>query len=189
MSVILVGNFVQIQPVAGAPLYQTGRQLHHEVAYRAFNKSYLPLSSHRHENDGRSLSALDAIRNDEVSHMAWERLSDRCMTDPDMTATEIASFDNALRPYFDREPVGGYNERRLVDASSAVLALSAHNHPSSPAVASVQAEDAHNHEPEVRPSIGCPSSASTVVLVLQQATDGTMGKTQPRILLSQLWSN
>ncbi|KAH0385989.1 hypothetical protein KCU92_g2920, partial [Aureobasidium melanogenum] len=175
MSVILVGDFVQIQPVAGAPLYQDDRQPHYEVAYRAFSKSYFLRSSHRHENDGRLLSALDAIRDDKVTHMVWQHLSERCMTHPDMTATEIASFDNALRLYFNREPVRRYNERRLTDARSPVLAIPAVNLPPTPAVASVQAEDAHNLEPELLLSIGCPVIVTENICKQAGVVNGSTG--------------
>lgn len=117
----MVGDYFQLTPVAGVPLYGDDNEEIHEQSYLAFAKSHFLKASVRHANDVPFQKALAEIRENKVTYDTWKLLSERCMTHPEMSQDEIDTFDHASRLYFTRNATARYNNLKLESLNKPVL--------------------------------------------------------------------
>jgi len=120
MSILLLGDFFQLPPVAEKPLYSNDdnarlrtAELAGRNAYHAFDKTIELKQVVRQQGDEQASfrDALDGLRfnNPTVAH--WELLSSRLQMH--LSPEEVKTFDSALRIYPTNDRVEAYNTEHL----------------------------------------------------------------------------
>ena len=124
VNVLLCGDFFQLPPVGGKPLYSLkhshidaikGHQL-----YRAFNRTIRLIQVMRQQGEDEISTkfrlALSELRVSQLSKESWELLCTRVANQ--LSPDEVAAFDSALRLYFTTEEVRETNFDKLAAANS-----------------------------------------------------------------------
>ncbi|KAG4278680.1 hypothetical protein FPRO04_13824, partial [Fusarium proliferatum] len=119
ISIILVGDFFQLPPIANKPLYFDGplKDLHEvsgQTAYRAFNHTVFLKKVQRQQGDDQAgfRLALEELRGLKLSIESWKLLSQRVQVK--LSQREEDTFDAALRIYSKKARVNEYNYEHLV---------------------------------------------------------------------------
>jgi hypothetical protein len=131
INVLLCGDFFQLPPVGGKPLYTLrpshindikGREL-----YKVFNKTIRPTEIMRQQgNDPISIGfrqTLSELREDKLTREGWEFLCTRVANQ--LSSAELASLDDALRLYFTRAEMHETNSTNLAATNRPVRKISA----------------------------------------------------------------
>jgi ATP-dependent DNA helicase PIF1 len=131
LNILLYGDFFQLPPVGGKPLFSTvnlqvngikGQQL-----YRAFNSTVQLTEVIRQQGEDKTSvkfrKALDKLRNSTLSKESWELLCTRVVNQ--LSADEVATFDPALRLYFTNEEVRNRNTTALAGQNMPVKRIAA----------------------------------------------------------------
>jgi ATP-dependent DNA helicase PIF1 len=154
LNVILFGDFFQLPPVGGKPLFSDDTlsptnvdELHGRNAYRAFDRTVELDVVMRQQGDSLAQKsfreALGGLRNSKVTREHWQTLSSRVQCQ--LTIQEVSSFDGALRIYSKKVAVGEYNHSKLRDCRSPVLIIRSTNRPElKPPASSDEAGNLHN---------------------------------------------
>lgn len=133
LSVILSGDFCQLPPVFGKPLFHNGDLSQPDDAsgrelYQAFNRTVefdiVRRQDGSDENARAFRQALDDLRDQTLTFNDWRTLSSRVQA---VCPEEIPRFADALRVYFTKADVRQFNHDRLRDLGRPVLAIAA-NH-------------------------------------------------------------
>jgi ATP-dependent exoDNAse (exonuclease V) alpha subunit len=117
VNVLLCGDFLQLPPVGGKPLYSL-RHLHVDAIkghhlYQAFNQTIRLIQVMRQQGeDDISTKFRLALGELRLSQLSQARVANRLSPD------EVAAFDTALRLYFTTEEVRETNSNKLAAAVS-----------------------------------------------------------------------
>ncbi|KAI8401489.1 hypothetical protein FOFC_18358 [Fusarium oxysporum] len=132
MSIILVGDFFQLPPVANKPLYFDGplKDLHEvsgQAAYRAFNHTVFLKKVERQQGDDQAgfRLALEELRGLRLSIESWKLLSQRVQAK--LSQCEVDKFDTTLRIYSKKARVNEYNYDHLVRLKQPAIQVMAKN--------------------------------------------------------------
>ncbi|KAI8396624.1 hypothetical protein FOFC_21172 [Fusarium oxysporum] len=132
ISIILVGDFFQLPPIANKPLYFDGplKDLHEvsgQTAYRAFNHTVFLKKVQRQQGDDQAgfRLALEELRGLKLSIESWKLLSQRVQVK--LSQREEDTFDAALRIYSKKARVNEYNYEHLVRLKHPAIQVMAKN--------------------------------------------------------------
>jgi len=133
VNVLLCGDFFQLPPVGGQPLYSS-KQSHidaikgHQL-YRAFDQTIRLIQVMRQQGEDdistRFRLALSELRVSQLSQASWELLCTR--TANQLPPAEVTAFASALRLYFTTAEVRETNYSRLAAANQPVKKILARN--------------------------------------------------------------
>ncbi|KAJ6436102.1 ATP-dependent DNA helicase PIF1 [Purpureocillium lavendulum] len=132
ISIILVGDFFQLPPIANKPLYFDGplKDLHEisgQTAYRAFNHTVFLQKVQRQQGDDQAgfRLALEELRGLKLSIVSWKLLSQRVQAK--LGLREVDAFEAALRIYGKKARVDEYNYEHLVRLKRPAIQVMATN--------------------------------------------------------------
>ena len=134
LSLLLLGDFCQLPPVGGVPLFSTIKHANVDVIlgqelYRRIDKTItLNVVKRQDSSDPDSMAfktALAHLRMNEVTLQDWKLLSKRVRANVSLTGEDLSGFDNATRIFQHREEVGDYNFSRLRQLNNPVLKIKA----------------------------------------------------------------
>jgi ATP-dependent DNA helicase PIF1 len=130
LSVILMGDFCQLPPVAERPLYSTEKVNSIETTngqrlYKNFRPTIVLDQVMRQQGQEQAAFrlALSHIRIGECTMADWLLLSTR--TKAQLNRAEIQSFDNSVRLYAKKDSVFDYNHTHLRQLEQPVIAIMA----------------------------------------------------------------
>jgi PIF1-like helicase len=153
LNVLLGGDFFQLPPVGGVPLFsrspaQVDAIKGHQL-YQAFNRTLRLTQIMRQQGEDeistRFRRALGELRVFQLSKESWELLRTRIAND--LPPMEVATFDSALRLYFTNAEVGEKNSEKLLGLNQPVKTVKAQYRGRDAAKASE--EEADNLGPEL----------------------------------------
>jgi ATP-dependent exoDNAse (exonuclease V) alpha subunit len=109
LNVIICGDFLQLPPVGGRPLFTAKPQgpeaLKGQVLYRAFDRTLRLTQVMRQQGEDdisrRFRVALSELRESKLSQESWELLCTRVQNR--LLPDEVAAFESALRLYFTND--------------------------------------------------------------------------------------
>ncbi|THZ18028.1 hypothetical protein D6C91_05668 [Aureobasidium pullulans] len=120
LSVILVGDFFQLEPYTRWSLFKSDMCL----SYLAFTKSFFLTTAHRQDQDVVFQRILTDIRNARgMSDVNWKALTARCMSE--MSEADIHTFNDAIRLYYTWNQVDRYNAEQITKSLQPVLSIPA----------------------------------------------------------------
>jgi hypothetical protein len=131
VNILLCGDFYQLPPVGGHPLY-TLRPQHIDAIkgsclYRAFDQTIRLVEVMRQQGEDdiavRFRAALGELRSANLSQASWELLCTR--TANQLSPDEVYEFDEALRLYYITAEVRETNYNRLAATNQPVKKLTA----------------------------------------------------------------
>lgn len=126
LNILLCGDFFQLPPVTGCPLY-TSRPtgpvaLKGQGLYRAFDRTIRLIQVMRQQGEDetaiRFRTALSELRESKLSESSWELLCTRVQNQ--LLPDEVDSFQSALRLYYTNEEVRERNYSQLAAANQPV---------------------------------------------------------------------
>jgi ATP-dependent DNA helicase PIF1 len=131
VNVLLCGDFFQLPPVAGKALFalsptEVDAIKGHEL-YQAFDRTLWLTQIMRQQGEDdistRFRLALGELRTSQLSKESWELLRTRIAND--LSPTEVATFDSALRLYFTNAEVRETNFEKLSGVNQPVKTIRA----------------------------------------------------------------
>jgi len=158
VNVLLCGDFFQLSPVGGQPLFSSkhthvdaikGHQL-----YQAFDQTIRLTQVMRQQGEDdlstRFRHALSELRVGQLSRQSWELLCTRVANQ--LSPEQVATFDSALRLYYTTEEVRQTNYDRLAAANKPVKKILA-RHKGRNATKATE-DEAENLSSEIQVCIG-----------------------------------
>lgn len=131
VNILLCGDFFQLPPVAGQPLYARSHThvdaiKGHQV-YQAFDRTIRLVQVMRQQGEDeiavRFRQALGELRTSQLSEESWKLLCTRVANQ--LSPHEVAAFDSALRLYYTTEEVRLTNHTMLTGANQPVKRIKA----------------------------------------------------------------
>jgi hypothetical protein len=178
-SVMLIGDFFQLPPVAERALYTSQTNVLSETAivgrnaYRAFSRTVELKEVVRQQGPEQAAfrDALEGLRHNNPTHNQWRLLSTRVQSA--LTLEEVRSFDNALRIYPRNVMVNDYNLTHLEQLNKPCYAAIAEN--TGPRAHEVEAADAGNLHQKVPLVVGARVMLTENVWVDVGLVNGAIG--------------
>jgi hypothetical protein len=179
ISVVLVGDPGQLQPVLGSPLYKDPSSKCNlaqagYIAYKHFKHVVILEAGMRQTNEDNDpnqalfMDLIPRLRDGQTTQEDYELLLTRVPNELNRKA-----FENAIRIFNDNESVNNFNLEKLVEINNPILVLNAHN--SNYNAKKGSTDDFGGLANSIHLSVGCNVTLTMNTWITQGLVNGSFG--------------